>query len=104
MDLVDVDLVEVNARAFEMPKSNVLKRRVWKKILKGQTMVRKLVMWATNKQNEGWPAFVLSYTDFSPGRKTPLERDIRVSNSELQMNELWEALEKGAIVKGWQEA
>ena len=46
-------------------------------------MVRKLVMWQTNKESEGddFPAFVIHYTDYSPNRKTPLERETRVSSS-----------------------
>jgi hypothetical protein len=43
-------------------------------------------------------------TDFSPGRKTPLEREIRVSNSREQIEALWKELAEEYIVKGWQAA
>ena len=65
-------------------------------------MVRKLVMWQTNKQDEGsFPAFVIHFTDFSPGRKTPLEREVRVSNDRAQIDALWDQLVEKNIVKGW---
>ena len=71
-------------------------------------MVRKLVMWQTNKAEESqqseardFPAYVIAFTDYSPNRKTPLERDIRVSNSREQIDSLWCELVKEYVVKGW---
>jgi hypothetical protein len=103
-----VPLADRDARSFSLPKSEVLRREVYTKQLKGQTMVRKLVMWRTNKAEQSqepglkdFPAYVIAFTDYSPHRKTPLERDIRVSNSREQIDELWERLVKEYIVKGW---
>jgi hypothetical protein len=69
-------------------------------------MVRKLVMWKTNKEQESedYSAFVIHYTDFSPNRKEPLQRDIRVSNSQEQIEAMWVALKEANIKKGWSEA
>ena len=66
-------------------------------------MIRKLVMWQTNKESDGehYPAFVVHYTDFSPNRKTPLEREIRISSSRQQIDDLWKELEAEAFTKGW---
>jgi hypothetical protein len=44
---------------------------------------------------------VIHFTDFSPNRKTPLERDIRVSNSREQIDVLWKDLMEENITKGW---
>jgi hypothetical protein len=105
--LVEVPLADRDARRFTLPKSEVLRREVWTKQLKGQTMVRKLVLWQTNKaedQESGvsdFPAYVSAFTDFSPNRKTPLEREIRISNSREQIDELWVGLTTEYIVKGW---
>jgi hypothetical protein len=89
--LVEIPLADVDVHKFELPKSEVLRREVYtKQLKKGQTRVRKLVLWQTNKGqgngesgvgNRDFPAFVIHYTDFSPNRAAPLERDIRVSNS-----------------------
>jgi len=74
-------------------------------------MVRKLLMWKTNKQEplvEGgapnYPAYVIAVTDYSPDRQTRLERDIRVSNSREQIDQLWDEFVKEKIVKGWSAA
>lgn len=100
-DLVYVPLVDRDARKLDLPKSQVLRREVGTKVLKGATMVRKLVMWKTNKDSEEFPAYVIHYTDFSPNRKTPLERDVRVSNSLEQIEHLWAELAAEAFTKGW---
>ena len=110
--LVDVPLADQDARSFTLPRSEVLRREVYTKQLKGQTMVRKLMMWQTNKAedresgvgNQDFPAYVIAFTDYSPNRKTPLERDIRVSNSREQIDELWGDLVKEHVVKGWTRA
>ncbi len=105
-DVVEVPLADRDARQLNLPASQVLKREVCTKVLKGQTMVRKLVMWQTNKEkhSDEFPGFVIHATDYSPNRKTPLERDIRVSNSREQIEELWTELAAEAFVKGWAPA
>lgn len=104
-EVVEVSLADRDARQLALPKSEVLRREVYTKAMKGQTMVRKLVLWKTNKEGEGrFPAFVVHYTDFSPNRKTPLEREIRVSNSREQIDQLWKVLAEDNIVKGWVKA
>lgn len=103
-DIVEVPLADRDARQLSMAPSQVLRREVYTKVLKGATMVRKLVMWQTNKsqENEEFPAFVVHYTDFSPNRKTPLEREIRISSSRHQIDDLWKELADEAFTKGWE--
>jgi hypothetical protein len=102
-DIVEVAMVDRDARKLNLPPSQILRREVYTKQLKGQTMVRKLVMWQTNKEREteDYPAFVTHFTDYSPNRKTPLEREIRVSSSREQMDDLWKELVDENITKGW---
>lgn len=102
-DLVEVPLADRDARVLNLPASTVLRREVCTKVLKGQTMVRKLLMWQTNKDrdSEDFPAYVIHYSDFSPNRKTPLERDIRVTSSREQIEELWTEMAAEAFTKGW---
>ena len=102
-DLVEVPLLDRDARQMSLPRSKMLRREVYTKQLKGQTMVRKLAMWKTNKESESdeFPAYVVHYTDFSPNRKTPLNREVRVSNSREQIDALWENLKESNIKKGW---
>ncbi|HMU40866.1 MAG TPA: hypothetical protein PKE31_17785 [Pseudomonadota bacterium] len=104
-DLVEVAQLEKDARTYTLPVSQVLRREVYVKTLKGQTAVRKLLLWKTNKETEGdFPAYVLHYTDYSPTRKEPLSREIRVSASRDQIEGLWKTLHSENIVKGWVQA
>jgi len=102
-DLVEVPDTERDAGGASLKPSAVLKREVYTKVLKGATLVRKFVMWETNKRVDAddFPAYVIHFTDFSPNRKTPLERDIRVSNSSEQIDALWTDLLAENIAKGW---
>jgi hypothetical protein len=103
-ELVEVPLVDRDARQMALPKSRVSKREVYTKQMKGQTMVRKLLLWQTNKASEEFPAYVVHLTDFSPNRKTALEREIRVTNSAEQAEALYRELAAEYIVKGWVKA
>ena len=102
-DLVPVPMADKTAGDLALPGSEVLRREVLTKTLKGKEMVRKLVMWKTNKETESpdYPAYVVHLTDFSPNRKDPLQREIRVSSSRDQINELWDGLAKKYFVGGW---
>ena len=103
-DLVPVAMSEVNASEMKMAASEIQEREVYVKTLKGELLVRKFVRWKTNKESDGgdYPAYVVHYTDFSPTRKVPLSREVRVSNSEKQIKELYEELKEDNIKKGWE--
>jgi hypothetical protein len=102
--LVDVPLWDRDARKMAVPKSEVVRRTVYTKAMKGETMVRKLVLWKTNKETDSdeFPAYVLHFTDFSPSRKTPLVREVRVSSSLDQVSSMWQQLLDENIKKGWE--
>jgi len=102
-DLVEVPLLDRNAKSMTLPGSEVLRREVYVKHVKEDTMVRKFLLWKTNKEGESedYPGYVLHLTDFSPNRKVPLQRDIRVSNSQEQIEALWEELKTDNIKRGW---
>lgn len=102
-DIVPVDKASVDASELTLPKSELIKREVYTKELKGATMVRKFLLWKTNKENisDEFPKFVLHFTDFSPNRKVPLARDVRVSSSEAQINSFWDEFLASNIKKGW---
>lgn len=102
-DLVPVSMSEVNASEMKMASSQIQEREVYVKTLKGALMVRKFVRWKTNKESGGgeYPAYVVHFTDFSPNRKVPLSREVRVSNSEEQIKQLYQELKDDNIKKGW---
>ncbi|MEL7499709.1 MAG: hypothetical protein AAFN77_19050 [Planctomycetota bacterium] len=103
-DLVPVAMAEVDASELTMAKSTIEKREVYTKPYRGETSIRKFLMWKTNKETDDneFPAYVIHYTDFSPTRKAPLAREVRVSNSKEQIESLWEELKKANIKKGWE--
>lgn len=104
--IVEVPLFDRDAHQMTLPKSEIIAREVYTKQLKGETMVRKFVMWKTNKADlsQEYPGFVVHFTDYSPNRATPLAREVRISNSAEQIQQLWNALKEENIKKGWQQA
>ena len=90
----------------ELPRSSVIRRAVWTKAAKGQTAVRKYVAWATNKHDRDprFPPYVVCFTDFSAGRKEPLQRELPVGATPESLEvhiALWESEN---LKKGWERA
>jgi hypothetical protein len=102
-NLVELPHAEKDSRQMVLPKSEILRREVYVKELKGEIMVRKLLLWKTNKEQvaDDYPAYVVHLTDFSPNRKDPLSRDMRISSSFGQIQQLFDGLKAENITKGW---
>jgi ATP dependent DNA ligase C terminal region/ATP dependent DNA ligase domain len=102
-DRVEVPQIDADAREFALPKTSMLRREVFTKQLKGETMVRKFVLLKTNKESisDEYPAYVIHYTDFSPNRKDALSREVLISNSVDQIEQLYNGLKEENIKKGW---
>jgi hypothetical protein len=67
-----------------LEERTLIRRQVWTKETKGQMAVRKLVVWKSNKEihDPRYPAIVVHWTDYSPGRAKPLDRDVRPLGDE----------------------
>ena len=78
-------------------------RRIWTKGAKGKTAVRKLLVWSTGRTAEGWPTWVVHFTDYSPERKTPLERTFRAARSRTEADAIAARLIEENVKKGWDE-
>ncbi len=103
-DLVQVPEADKSAHADDDPASQLLYRDVYTKMMKGKKMVRKLLMWKTNKKDRSdFPAFVVYLTDFSPNRQNPLERDIKISNDEKTAKKLYDQLAAKNFISGWEK-
>jgi hypothetical protein len=102
-----VPLRDLDAKAvpLDLPRSELVQRRVWKKDGKGGLAVRKFLVWKTSKERvwPGWPAWVVHFTDYSPDRKTRLERTIRTAQNKADALVIAEALVAENIKKGWEE-
>ncbi len=97
-----ISLDQATSEQVDLKKSELLTREVFVKESKGTKMVRKFMIWKTNKEETGqYPAYVFHYTDFSAGRAEMLQRDIKVSNSKEQIEEIFAAEVLANVKKGW---
>jgi hypothetical protein len=72
--------------------------------MRGNRMVRKLLLWKTNKDDQtDYPGYVVYLTDFSPNRQNPLERDIRIAQSERSAREMFKEMAEKNFVGGWEK-
>jgi len=110
----DIRLAQVQERCFvtrldetatkeERPTSEVLKREVYTKVTKGETAVKKLMLWKTNKEDDTgtFPAFVVHVTDYSPGRKDPIKRKVELAPTLAAAEALYADQLKSNIKRGW---
>jgi hypothetical protein len=89
---------------LDVKKSEIVSREVYVKISKGAKMVRKFMVWKTNKEATGeYPSYVFHYTDFSAGRAEMLKKEIKVSDSKKQIEEIFAAEVLENVKKGWEK-
>jgi hypothetical protein len=89
-----------------LPKSEIISREIYRKEFKGKTMLQKFIVWKTNKDqaDRRFAAYVFNYTNFSPDRKDPLDREIRISNNLEQITAIKNSYIEENIKKGWEKA
>lgn len=88
----------------KLEKSELLERRVFRKITGDKIMLHKFLIWKTNKERTGrYPAYIFFHTDYSSGRKDILKRDMSYSSDEQQIRELLANKIADNIKKGWEE-
>lgn len=106
LERVFVEDVGEKAEKIERPKSELLRREVYVKETKGILAVRKLLVWKTNKEKheDGWPAYVVHWTDYSHGRKDPLKREVRLAPDEVQAMVLADDMVAKGVKRGWKAA
>lgn len=102
---INVEEAEKPAREELAPESKLIERLVYTKVMKGRRMVRKLLLWKTNKEvTTDFPGYVVYLTDFSPNRQNPLEREIRVARTERDARNWFQRLAEENFVGGWEKA
>jgi len=87
-----------------LPASTLLRREAWKKETKGKLAVRKLVVWKTNKEqsNPAFSGYVVHWTDYSAGRGSPLDREVRLAMDETTAMQIADKMVADNIKKGWE--
>lgn len=94
---------ERTSRTDEKP-AEIVRRGVFTKETKGVVSVRKYAIIDTHKgDTSNYPPFVVYFTDYSPGRKTPLDTALRSAatlDSAIRRVEAWIT---SNIKRGWKE-
>lgn len=99
------EIIGSTAAAQEMQDSVIVRKEVYIKKAKDATAVRKMTIVKTNKeQSEMYSPYYVLYTDFSAGRKSPLDQDIYLCLTEADANQKVEELKEENIKKGWELA
>ncbi len=105
-NLAIINHVPTEQALTNLPKSEILSREVYRKEMKGKTLVQKFVVIKTNKDtiDRRFPAYVFHYTNYSPDRKEPLDKEVRISNDLTQINDIKKQYLEENIKKGWEKA
>ena len=83
--------------------SEIISREVYSKSGKGGTAIRKFIGLKTNKENTGeFSPYVVVFTDYSFGRKEPLEQELFICQNEKELKSKIEELKIENIKKGWE--
>ena len=91
-------------RFADLPKSEVIAKRIFTKESGEKMMIQKYLVWKTNKEESGaFPSYVFFYTDFSSGRKEMLKRDLRISSDKDQALSFMDSAIAENVKKGWTE-
>ena len=101
------DLVPIREAATipaDLPPSELVRREVFRKPTPVGPAVRKLVGWKTNKHqiDPAYPAYVIHFTDYSPGRKEPLKTDVCVASSSESLHTFADDWLANKIKRGWE--
>lgn len=95
---------EQQAAMGKLEKSELMERRVFRKISGDKIMLHKFLIWKTNKERTGrYPAYIFYHTDYSSGRKDILKRDMSYSSDEQQIRSILASEMESNIKKGWEE-
>ncbi len=99
-----VEVLGGNESDASLATSEIVFRHVYTKAGKGGTAVRKFVGLKTNRtMDQNFPPIVLYQTDFSAGRKEPLQTDINIAASEERLNALLADAIEEKVKKGWEK-
>ena len=98
-----VDALDAEVESVQLPRSEVLRREVYIQHKGDKHGVRKLLLLQTHKDSldASYPAYVVHFTDYSSGRKDPLQREVRLANTREQADAIAEQMLADNIKRGW---
>ena len=100
---LDSKKIKEKIKQIELPKSKIYDRKVWTKDGKNGISIRKIITLKTSKSEiwEGWPEWIVFYSDFSQGRKSPLDRKLKTARTKEEADNIAKNLIDSNIKKGW---
>lgn len=102
-DRIEIGTDQMRSK-LNLPDSEVVMREVYIKSGKGGTTVRKFIGLKTNKTLENnFTPYYFYYTDFSAGRKEPLQTEIKLCSTEEKLKEIFIAYIEENVKKGWEK-
>ncbi|MFM2392265.1 MAG: hypothetical protein RLZZ546_242 [Bacteroidota bacterium] len=103
-DRIEIGTDQMRSKLL-LAESEVVMREVYIKPGKGGTAVRKFIGMKTNKTLENnFTPYYFYYTDFSSGRKEPLQTEIELCSTEEKLKEIFQAHIEENVKKGWEKA
>ena len=89
---------------FNLPKSKVIKKEIFKKESKKGTAIKKFLFWKSNKEKSSdYPSYLCYYLDYSEGRSDPIKRKLYPFEDEkLGLGHLKKLIDEN-IKKGWEK-
>jgi ATP-dependent DNA ligase len=101
LEIADISAAEeLEAKEEAKEQSEIVFRKVYTKESKTGTAVRKFVGLKTNRDKH-FSNYILHYTDFSAGRKEPLQTEVSLASTEDILREKLVVAEEENIKKGW---
>ena len=100
---LDSNKLEEKIKQIQLPKSKLIERKVWTKDGKNGISIRKIITLKTSKSEtwNSWPEWIVFYSDYSPGRKSPLDKKLKTAISREEANKIVTNLIESNIKKGW---
>tara|TARA_S200000501_G_scaffold200583_1_gene188704 strand:+ start:1034 stop:2404 length:1371 start_codon:yes stop_codon:yes gene_type:complete len=101
---MDSSQMDEKVKPIKLPESKIVERKVWTKDGKNGISIRKIIILQTFKSKiwDGWAEWIVFYSDFSAGRKSPLDRKLKTARSKEEAMEISENLIEANIKKGWE--
>ena len=100
---LDSKQIKEKIKQIDLPKSEVIERKVWTKEGKNGISIRKIITLKTFKSEiwDGWPEWIVFYSDYSSGRKSPLDKKLKTAQSRVGAKKIADNLIEANIKKGW---
>ena len=100
---LDSKIIDEKIKKIELQKIKLIDRKVWIKDGKNGISIRKIITLKTFKSEiwNGWPEWIVFYSDFSSGRKSPLERKLKTARNKEEAQEIANKFIESNIKKGW---